>query len=81
MRKTTGQINGKVFLNGHPQEPRSFRRTSGYVEQFDIQTPELTVKETLLFSARLRIDAKQIKSDRKKVKFVNQVSGYIDEVL
>ena len=73
MRKTNGQISGQVLLNGHKQDPIGFRRSSGYVEQFDVQTPELTVKETLLFSARLRLDASEIKSDRKKVKFVNQV--------
>lgn len=73
MRKTNGQIKGQVLLNGHTQDPIAFRRSSGYVEQFDVQTPELTVKETLLFSARLRIDASKIKSERKKVKFVNQV--------
>lgn len=73
MRKTRGIMQGTVMLNGFQQEAGSFRRCSGYVEQFDVQTPELTVKETLLFSARLRLDAKKVKSDRKKVEFVNQV--------
>ena len=73
MRKTSGIVNGTVLLNGFEQEAGSFRRCSGYVEQFDVQTPELTVKETLLFSARLRLDAKKVKSDRRKIKFVDQV--------
>lgn len=73
LRKTNGTISGEVRLNGYLQDPISFRRSSGYVEQFDIQTPELTVRETLLFSARLRLDADQVKTDGEKTRFVDQV--------
>jgi hypothetical protein len=38
MRKTTGEISGEICLNGHPQEELSFRRCTGYVEQFDLQS-------------------------------------------
>jgi ABC-type multidrug transport system ATPase subunit len=51
----------------------SFRRASGYVEQFDVQSPELTVKETILYSARLRLDPEVVKEDRSKVAFVDQL--------
>lgn len=37
LRKRTGTITGSICLNGWPQEPASFRRCSGYVEQFDVQ--------------------------------------------
>lgn len=73
LRKTNGTISGEVRLNGYLQDPISFRRSSGYVEQFDIQTPELTVRETLLFSARLRLDADQVETDDEKTRFVDQV--------
>lgn len=33
LRKSTGEIMGEVCLNGHPQDPLSFRRCTGYVEQ------------------------------------------------
>ena len=56
LRKRSGTIAGEVRLNGFLQDPVSFRRCSGYVEQFDVQSPELTVRETVLFSARLRLD-------------------------
>jgi ABC-type multidrug transport system ATPase subunit len=46
MRKTSGTITGEVRLNGFPQERKSFLRCSGYVEQFDVQQAELTVRET-----------------------------------
>ena len=56
MRKASGKITGDVQLNGHPQESNSFRRCSGYVEQFDSQSPQLTVRETVEFSAKMRLD-------------------------
>jgi len=56
MRKTSGNITGEIRLNGHLQEETSFRRCTGYVEQFDVQSPSLTVRETMEFSAKLRLD-------------------------
>jgi ABC-type multidrug transport system ATPase subunit len=73
LRKTTGTVQGDIRLNGHPQEPIAFRRCSGYVEQFDVQSPQLTIRETVLFSARLRLDAKKVKTDEEKQKFSDQV--------
>ena len=45
--KASFGVTGDVLLNGFPQEESSFKRCSGYVEQFDVQTPELTVRETI----------------------------------
>lgn len=75
MRKETGTITGDIRLNGFPQVRRSFLRVSGYVEQFDIQQPELTVRETVEFCARLRLDAKDpgIKDKAGKIRFVKHV--------
>lgn len=56
LRKGSGDISGEVLLNGFPQQRSSFRRCSGYVEQFDVQSAELTVRETIRFSAELRLD-------------------------
>lgn len=66
-------MTGNVFLNGWAQDPISFRRCSGYVEQFDVQSPELTVRETVIFSARLRLDPKVVKTDEEKLAFVDQI--------
>ena len=73
MRKTSGTIEGEVRLNGFLQQADAFRRCSGYVEQFDVQTPQLTVRETVLFSARLRLDANKVKTDEEKQQFCDQV--------
>ena len=75
MRKTSGSITGKIELNGFEQERISFLRSSGYVEQFDVQQPELTVRETVAFSARLRLDINNpaIGDDATKMKFVDHV--------
>mmetsp|Transcript_3054 Transcript_3054/g.4360 ORF Transcript_3054/g.4360 Transcript_3054/m.4360 type:complete len:456 (+) Transcript_3054:474-1841(+) len=56
LRKTSGKVEGEVRLNGHLQEPKTFRRCTGYVEQFDVQSPQLTVRETVEFSAQLRLE-------------------------
>jgi ABC-type multidrug transport system ATPase subunit len=73
LRKRSGTISGSIFLNGWPQDEVSFRRCSGYVEQFDEQSPELTVLEAVLFSARLRLDPEVVKTDEEKVVFCRTV--------
>ena len=56
LRKASGEVSGEIYINGHPQEPNSFRRMTGYVEQFDVQSPQLTIRETVEFSAKMRLD-------------------------
>lgn len=56
MRKSSGEIEGEIRLNGHLQEENSFRRCMGYVEQFDVQSPQLTIRETVEFSAKMRLE-------------------------
>lgn len=58
----------------------TFRRCSGYVEQFDVQQPELTVRETLLFSARLRLNSQDraLSDDDAKQRFVDHVLGTLE---
>jgi len=75
LRKTSGEITGTVELNGFAQEKTSFLRSSGYVEQFDVQTSQLTVHETVAFSARLKLDSRNeaTKDDASKLRFVDSV--------
>jgi hypothetical protein len=79
LRKRSGTITGEVRLNGWLQDPISFRRASGYVEQFDVQSPELSVRETVLFSAQLRLDSSVAQSQDAVEAFVDGVlKGIVD---
>ena len=76
MRKVSGTIEGEIRLNGFLQERTSFLRCTGYVEQFDVQQPELTIRETIVFCARLRLDAvnnPSIGNDEGKLRYVDHV--------
>jgi ABC-type multidrug transport system ATPase subunit len=73
LRKNVGTVRGEVRLNGFLQDSVTFRRCSGYVEQFDVQSPQLTVRETVLFSARLRLDPEQVTTDNEQQSFADQV--------
>ncbi|CAI7855803.1 unnamed protein product [Closterium sp. NIES-53] len=56
-RKTGGYIEGDVRVSGFPKVHETFARVAGYCEQSDIHTPQVTVHESLLFSAWLRLPA------------------------
>jgi ABC-type transport system involved in cytochrome bd biosynthesis fused ATPase/permease subunit len=56
-RKTAGRVTGDIRINGHPKEQATFTRISGYVEQTDVHAPQATVREAVLFSAHMRLDA------------------------
>ena len=73
LRKKTGTVKGDVLLNGFLQDPVSFRRCSGYVEQFDVQSPQLTVVETILFSARLRLDSSIVADNHVILNYVRKI--------
>lgn len=79
MRKNSGEITGEIRLNGHLQEERSFRRCAGYVEQFDVQSAQLTIRETMLFSAKLRLDQLDpAVNDESIEKFVKQTLSMLE---
>uniref|UniRef100_A0A453RPZ0 ABC transporter domain-containing protein n=1 Tax=Aegilops tauschii subsp. strangulata TaxID=200361 RepID=A0A453RPZ0_AEGTS len=54
-RKTGGYIEGTIRIAGYPKKQDTFSRISGYCEQSDIHSPNLTVHESLQFSAWLRL--------------------------
>ncbi|XP_021287578.1 ABC transporter G family member 10 [Herrania umbratica] len=47
--------SGEVLVNDRPVDNKLFRRVSGYVTQDDALFPLLTVEETLMYSALLRL--------------------------
>lgn len=56
-RKNTGYIEGNINVSGYPKKQSTFARISGYCEQNDIHTALVTVHESLLYSAWLRLPA------------------------
>ncbi|PNX68143.1 ABC transporter G family member 31-like protein, partial [Trifolium pratense] len=61
---------------GYPKEQRTFARISGYVEQNDIHSPQVTIEESLWFSASLRLP-KDISIDKRR-EFVEQVMKLVE---
>ena len=66
-RKTIGCIEGEIKVGGYPKVQETFARISGYCEQNDIHSPQITVQESLTFSAWLRL-APHIDSTTKAVR-------------
>ncbi|KAK6152321.1 hypothetical protein DH2020_014956 [Rehmannia glutinosa] len=56
-RKTGGFIEGDISISGYPKNQATFARISGYCEQNDIHSPHVTVYESVLYSAWLRLPA------------------------
>ncbi|XP_062171942.1 ABC transporter G family member 31 [Alnus glutinosa] len=75
-RKTGGYIEGDIRISGHPKEQRTFARISGYVEQNDIHSPQVTVEESLWFSSSLRLP-KEV-SKEKRHEFVEEVMRLVE---
>ncbi|XP_049936779.1 pleiotropic drug resistance protein 3-like [Nymphaea colorata] len=75
-RKTGGAIEGEVRIGGYPKVQSTFARISGYCEQNDIHSPHITVEESVVFSAWLRL-APEIDQKTKRA-FVNEVLETIE---
>ncbi|XP_061350153.1 pleiotropic drug resistance protein 2-like isoform X1 [Gastrolobium bilobum] len=75
-RKTDGYIEGSISISGYPKNQATFARISGYCEQNDIHSPNLTVYESLLFSAYLRLTNEVDKETRKM--FIEEVIELVE---
>ncbi|KAK2418390.1 pleiotropic drug resistance protein [Trifolium repens] len=75
-RKIGGYIEGSINISGYPKNQTTFARVSGYCEQNDIHSPYVTVYESLLFSAWLRLPS-DIKTQTRKM-FVEEVMELIE---
>ncbi|PNX99776.1 pleiotropic drug resistance protein 1-like [Trifolium pratense] len=75
-RKTGGYIDGNITISGYPKNQKTFARISGYCEQFDIHSPNVTVYESLLYSAWLRLPPEVDKATRKM--FIEEVMELVE---
>lgn len=89
-RKTGGVIEGDIRVGGYPKIQQTFARISGYCEQTDVHSPQITVEESVAYSAWLRlpteVDSKTrrvsyfiVETNYKKMKYtcVNQYKNII----
>jgi len=65
-RKTLGTIEGEIRIAGYLKVQDTFARISGYCEQTDIHSPQITVEESLVYSAWLRLPP-EIPAEKKFV--------------
>ncbi|KAM0062731.1 putative ABC-type xenobiotic transporter [Helianthus debilis subsp. tardiflorus] len=75
-RKTGGYIEGSISISGYPKNQETFARVSGYCEQNDIHSPHVTVYESLLYSAWLRLASDVDEATRKM--FVEEVMELVE---
>ncbi|KAJ1696028.1 hypothetical protein LUZ63_012726 [Rhynchospora breviuscula] len=75
-RKTGGYIEGDIRIGGYPKVQQTFARISGYCEQTDIHSPQITVEESVAYSAWLRLPAEINAKTRHD--FVNEVIETIE---
>ncbi|GAN09893.1 conserved hypothetical protein [Mucor ambiguus] len=54
-RTKTGQVTGSLYVNGKRLPREEYAQLIGYVDQEDTMIPTLTVYETILYSALLRL--------------------------
>ncbi|XP_002971450.2 ABC transporter G family member 6 [Selaginella moellendorffii] len=71
LRIAKGSLKGSITLNGEEVGTRLLRSISAYVMQDDLLFPMLTVQETLMFSANVRLP--QTHSRQKKVERVKML--------
>ena len=68
-RKNSGYLEGSITVSGYPKRQETFARVSGYCEQNDIHSPLVTVYESLLYSAWLRLPTEIAAKTREVNKF------------
>ncbi|XP_076883174.1 ABC transporter G family member 39-like isoform X1 [Bidens hawaiensis] len=75
-RKTGGYTEGNIFISGYPKNQSTFARVSGYCEQNDIHSPNVTVYESLLYSAWLRLSS-DVNTRTRKI-FVDELMELVE---
>ncbi|XP_065867144.1 pleiotropic drug resistance protein 2-like isoform X1 [Euphorbia lathyris] len=75
-RKTGGYIEGSICISGYPKNQATFARICGYCEQNDIHSPYVTVYESLVYSAWLRLTA-DVKKETREM-FVEEVMELVE---
>lgn len=75
-RKSGGYIDGSISISGFPKKQETFARISGYCEQNDIHSPNVTVFESLVYSAWLRLPGEV--DEKTRMMFVAEVMELVE---
>ncbi|RDX70994.1 Pleiotropic drug resistance protein 1, partial [Mucuna pruriens] len=75
-RKTAGYIQGQITISGYPKKQETFARIAGYCEQNDIHSPHVTVYESLVYSAWLRLPPEVDSATRQM--FIEEVMELVE---
>ncbi|GMJ09280.1 polar auxin transport inhibitor sensitive 1, PLEIOTROPIC DRUG RESISTANCE 9 [Hibiscus trionum] len=75
-RKTGGYIEGEIRIGGYPKVQETYARISAYCEQTDIHSSMITVEESVMYSAWLRLPTEIDK--HKRLEFVAEVLQMIE---
>ncbi|PWA55702.1 AAA+ ATPase domain-containing protein [Artemisia annua] len=70
-RKSSGTVEGEIKIGGYPKVQDTFARISGYCEQTDVHSPQITVEESVIFSAWLRLHPEI--DTKTKYQFVEEI--------
>ncbi|KAK7311855.1 hypothetical protein RJT34_10277 [Clitoria ternatea] len=75
-RKTAGYVQGQITISGYPKKQETFARIAGYCEQTDIHSPHVTVYESLVYSAWLRLPP-EVNSTTRQM-FIEEVMELVE---
>lgn len=64
-RTKSGTSSGNIYLNGQETDSSHYRKLIGYVDQEEVMIPTLTVYETVLYSALLRLPRSMSQAAKK----------------
>ncbi|KAL9643147.1 hypothetical protein ABK040_001636 [Willaertia magna] len=75
-----GKRGGQVYLNGKEDDLTNFKKLTAFVPQNDIMLPMMTIKETIHFAAKTRLDKrKEIQEVRDLINGILSILG-LDEI-
>lgn len=63
----TAGVKGSIKINDRPRMLKSFHKMTAYIMQEDIVQPRLTVREAMIYAARLKLGSEIGQSDREAV--------------
>ncbi|KAI9357705.1 P-loop containing nucleoside triphosphate hydrolase protein [Pilaira anomala] len=64
-RTKSGKSTGSIYINGQQVSNSHYKKLIGYVDQEEVMIPTLTVYETILYSALLRLPRTMSKAAKK----------------